>query len=225
MSKLTIEVCATMLALALAGTSAAQTSGNTDPNLTSGNTNPNQTSGATEPGRTSGATDTRDTSSPPATTSALSPGQARVADKFAAPFATLAGSRDNAVALATALRTGSTATLTYTSIGREGTTTTTTVTITPPTKPMGWGNVSRSLALAQFALSKAGITNPTGADLQAALQGGSITTADGKTVVLTGVLQQRADGMGWGRIAQSYGTTMGAVNRGIKAPTAAIAAT
>jgi len=97
--------------------------------------------------------------------------------------------------------------------------TTTTTTITPPTQPMGWGNVKHSLALAQFSLKQAGITNPTGAQLQAALQGGAVTTADGKTVALAGVLQQRADGMGWGQIAHSYGTTMGAVNRGIKAPT------
>ena len=157
--------------------------------------------------------------------SATSPGQVRVADKFSAPFVTLAGSRENAVALATALRTGSTATLTYTSIAADGTPITTTVLIEPPTKPMGWGNVSHSLALAQFALNQAGISNPTGAQLKVALEGGSFTTADGKTVTLAGVLQQRADGMGFGRIAQSYGTTMGAVNRGIKAPATTVATT
>jgi len=156
----------------------------------------------------------------PATTSdtTTSPGQTRVAGKFASPFATLAGSRENAVALATALRTGSPATLTYTSVGPKGTTITKTITITPPTKPMGWGNVSHSLALAQFALSQQGISNPTGPQLQAALNGGTFTTADGKSVTMAGVLQQRADGMGWGKIAQTYGTTMGAVNHGLKAP-------
>jgi hypothetical protein len=158
-------------------------------------------------------------SAPPTTSSTTTaPGQTRVAGKFASPFATLAGSRDNAVALATALRTGSPATLTYTSTGPRGTTITKTLTITPPTKPMGWGNVSHSLALAQFALSQQGISNPTGPQLQAALTGGSFTTADGKTVAMTGVLQQRADGMGWGQIAHSYGTTMGSVNHGLKAP-------
>jgi hypothetical protein len=156
----------------------------------------------------------------PATTSDTtgSPGQTRVAGKFGAPFATLAGSRENAVALATALRTGSPATLTYTSTGPRGTTITKTITITPPTKPMGWGNVSHSLALAQFALAQQGISNPTGPQLQAALNGGTLTTADGKSVTMAGVLQQRADGMGWGKIAQSYGTTMGAANHGLKAP-------
>ena len=162
-------------------------------------------------------------SSSASTTSLTSPGQTKVADKFAAPFVTLAGSRENAVALATALQTGSPATLTYTSTAADGTVTTTTVTITPPTKPMGWGNVSHSLALAQFALNQNGITNPTGAQLQAALNGGTFKTADGTTVTLAGVLQQRSDGMGWGRIAQSYGTTMGAVNRGIKAPITTVA--
>ncbi len=100
-----------------------------------------------------------------------------------------------------------------------------TVEITPPTKPMGWGNVSHSLALAQVALNQQGITNPTGAELRAALDGGTIMTADGRSVTFAGVLQQRADGMGFGRIAQSYGTTMGAVNRGIKAPATSVAMT
>jgi len=162
-------------------------------------------------------TDPSSTAPPTLSDTTTSPGQIRVADKFAAPFAALAGSRENAVALATALRTGSPATLTYTSVGPKGTTITKTITITPPTKPMGWGNVSHSLALARFALAQQGISNPTGPQLQAALNGGTITTADGKTVTMAGVLQQRADGMGWGKIAQSYGTTMGAVNHGLKA--------
>ncbi|HEY3178548.1 MAG TPA: hypothetical protein VGL25_06675 [Casimicrobiaceae bacterium] len=168
---------------------------------------------------------TADPSVTSSTTTPAAAGQTLVAGKIAHPFVTLAGSQENAVALANALRTGTPATLTYTSTDGNGQVTTTTGTITPPTKPMGWGNVSHSLALAQFALNQQGITNPTGAELQAALQGGSITTADGKTVALTGVLQQRADGMGWGRIAQTYGTTMGSVNRSIKAPATAITAT
>lgn len=136
----------------------------------------------------------------------------------------MAGSEDNAVALATALRTGTTANLTFTSTSPTGETTQTTTELTIPTKPMGWGNVSHALALAQLSLRQTGIENPTAADLQAALDGGTVTTADGKTVVLAGVLQQRAQGMGWGQIAKTYGTTMGAVNRGVKASTATVAA-
>ena len=142
---------------------------------------------------------------------------------MATPFAALAGSQDNAVALATALRTGTTANLTFTSTSSTGESTQTTTAITIPTKPMGWGNVSHALALGQFALRQAGIVNPTAADLQAALDGGTVTTADGKSVTLAGVLQQRASGMGWGAIAKTYGTTMGAVNRGLKAPTTSVA--
>jgi hypothetical protein len=194
-----MKICATMVALLSAGMAAAQITAGTGEQVVA--------------------------PPPISATIVASPGQASVADKVAAPFVTLAGSRENAVALATALRNGSTATLTYTSIAVDGTTMTTTVTIVPPTKPMGWGNVSHSLALAQFALDQAGISNPTGAQLQTALQGGSFTTSDGRTLTFAGVLQQRADGMGWGRIAQSYGTTMGAVNRGIKTPATAVATT
>jgi hypothetical protein len=186
-------------ALLAAGMVSAQT--------TTGTTSSGTTDGA---GAIAGAT--------PTSTTSLSAGQMRVAGRVAAPFATIAGSSDNAVALATALRTGTVATLNSTSTASDGTTTTTSTTITPPTKPMGWGNVSHSLALAQVALTKAGVTQPTNADLQAALIGGDAVGADGKTVTLTGVLQQRAGGMGWGGIAASYGTTMGAVNRALHAP-------
>ena len=151
----------------------------------------------------------------------LSSGQQKVATRFASPFATLAGSQENAIALATALRTGTAATLTYTTIV-DGKPVTITETLTPPTKPMGWGNVSHALALAQYSLTQAGITQPTAAELQAALVGGKITTSDGKVVMLDGVLTQRASGMGWGQIARSEGTTMGAVNHALKAPTTVV---
>ena len=91
-------------------------------------------------------------------------GQTQAVTRVAAPFATLAGSTDNAVALATALRTGSAATLTTTSVDAAGVEVTTTTTFTPPTKPMGWGNVSHALDLAQFALNDAGIASPTQAE-------------------------------------------------------------
>src|SRR5206468_554236 len=160
------------------------------------------------------------------TMTGLSPGQASVANKVAAPFSYIAGSPENAVALANALRTGTTATLSYTttSTGTDSQTTTSTSDITVPTRPMGWGNVSHALALASYSLRQAGIEQPTAAELQAALGGGAITNANGQTSTLTGVLQQRASGMGWGQIAQSYGTTMGAVNRSIRVPLAVTAA-
>lgn len=158
-----------------------------------------------------------------ATTPALSAGQMQVANKVASPFVTMAGSHENAVALATALRTGTTANLVFASSSPSGNTTQKAIELAIPTKPMGWGSVSHALALAQLSLRQAGIENPTAPQLQAALDGGSIKTADGKTVTLPGVLQQRAEGMGWGQIAKTYGTTMGALNRGLKAPATTVA--
>ena len=158
-----------------------------------------------------------------ATTPALSAGQMQVANKVASPFVTMAGSHENAVALATALRTGTTANLVFASSLPSGNTTQKAIELAIPTKPMGWGSVSHALALAQLSLRQAGIENPTAPQLQAALDGGSIKTADGKTVTLPGVLQQRAEGMGWGQIAKTYGTTMGALNRGLKAPATTVA--
>ena len=149
-------------------------------------------------------------------------GQVQVAGRIASSFANLAGSESNALALVNALRNGTNATLTYAvppppvatppvatpPATNPPTTTppppsTTTVTYDPPTGKMGWGNVKIALALAQDTLTRAGITNPTAAQLQAALNGGSVTVKnpDGTTTTTTlkGVLQMRADGMGWGR--------------------------
>src|SRR5258708_3812606 len=121
--------------------------------------------------------------------------------------------------------TGTTGTGTGTTGTGTGTgTSTTTTSFTPPTGKMGWGNVFISLALAQDVLTRAGITNPTAAQLQAALVGGDVTGADGKTVTLKGVLTMRADGMGWGQIAQATGTKLGPVVSAIKSQQGKVAA-
>ncbi|MGH8831327.1 MAG: hypothetical protein ACREXV_09555 [Polaromonas sp.] len=80
----------------------------------------------------------------------------------------------------------------------------------PATSTMGYGNVNIALSLAQTALAKEGITNPTPAQLAAALNGGTITTAKG-TVSMAGVLGQRSQGMGWGQIAKSMGVNLGSI--------------
>ena len=140
-------------------------------------------------------------------------GQALVASKIASNFASLAGSEENALALVNALRTGEPVNLTYAPTGTA--TTPTVVTLDPPTGNMGWGNVKISLALAQDQLARLGITNPTAQQLQAALNGGSVsvTNANGTTTTTTlrGVLQMRVDGMGWGEIAHAGGTKVGPV--------------
>lgn len=74
----------------------------------------------------------------------------------------------------------------------------------PPTGKMGYGNVDIALALAQKSLPE----NPTPEQLKAALIG---------TSAKPGILAQRADGQGWGQIAQSMGFKLGEVQRSAKA--------
>ena len=146
--------------------------------------------------------------------SATTKGSGAVTGKIAADFQSFAGSKENSTALVTGLRNGSEVTLTQT--GEPS------ATFTPATKPMGYGNVSTSLSLAKYQLAQQGITNPTPEQLQTALNGGTITY-NGKTVEYQGVLQMRADGMGWGQIAQQFGTKLGPVVSGMKAQNAHIA--
>ncbi len=74
----------------------------------------------------------------------------------------------------------------------------------PPTGKMGYGNLNIALALAQESLPE----NPTPEQLKAALIG---------TSAKPGVLALRADGQGWGQIAQSMGFKLGEVMRSPKA--------
>ena len=132
--------------------------------------------------------------------------------RLVATFTSLAGSTANAESLVQGLRTGSSITLVSAS--------NTTTTFSPATKAMGWGNVKIALALAQAELTTAGITNPTPADIQAALNGGKVTSGT-TTTTLTGVLTQRADGLGWGQIARADNLKLGTVVSGVSKPTAA----
>lgn len=147
-------------------------------------------------------------------------GEGAVAGKISSDFMDFAGSQKNADALVTGLRSGGAITLT--SPGTGGTTTSTT--FTPPTGKMGYGNVYTSLALAKQNLAAAGITDPSAAQIQAALMGGTVTAPNGQTTTLTGVLQLRAQGMGWGQIAQQYGYKLGPVISGMKSSNASLAA-
>ncbi len=107
------------------------------------------------------------------------------------------------------MRTGGEITLTATVNGQVATTK-----FTPSTSLQGYGNVFISLALAQQELAAQGITHPTAAEIQAALDGGSIivgTGATAKTVQLTGVLVLRASGEGWGQIANQLDVKLGRV--------------
>jgi hypothetical protein len=78
---------------------------------------------------------------------------------------------------------------------------------------MGYGNVDTALSLAQGTLATHGIQKPSPEQIEAALNGGTITTKTGETIALKGVLQQRASGMGWGQIAQVNGFKLGELKR------------
>jgi hypothetical protein len=152
--------------------------------------------------------------------SLASANQGAVSGRISSDFSTFAGSTANADALVTGLRTGTAVTLT----SMDAKSVTTSTTFTPPTGKMGYGNVYTSLALARQQLAGAGITEPTAQQLQAALVGGTVTTSTGQTVTLTGVLELRAQGMGWGQIAQSYGYKLGPVISGMKASNTKVSA-
>jgi hypothetical protein len=146
--------------------------------------------------------------------------QGAVSDRISSDFSTFAGSTQNSDALVSGLRNGTSVTLTATDA--KGTTTSTT--FTPPTGKMGYGNVYTSLALAKQNLAAAGITNPTPEQLQASLVGGTVTASNGQTTTMTGVLELRSQGMGWGQIAQQYGYKLGPVISGMRASNAALTA-
>lgn len=142
-------------------------------------------------------------------------GTQRVQTRMVSEFSAFAGSETNAESLVTGLRSGTPITLTSPSSGG----TITMLTFDPPTRPMGHGNVFISLALARQQLSGYGITDPAPQEIQAALTGGTITTGSGATtttITLKGILTQRAEGMGWGAIANANGMNLGQVVSGLK---------
>ena len=143
-------------------------------------------------------------------------------DRLVERYAELAGDEASAEALVTNLREGGEFTVTTTETrtvvdadgnpvldanGNEQTeTVTVTETIENPNGPMGWGEVNITLAMAERLLESGEF-----ADLQTALTGSSITDAEGNTLTVDGVLQLRADGMGWGKIAQEYDFKLGSI--------------
>jgi hypothetical protein len=134
----------------------------------------------------------------------------------------------------TALRTGGdftvTSTVTRQATNPDGTLATNpdgtpkmeTVTVETPIAnangPMGWGEVDHSLGLAQ-ALVDGGKAASFDEALLGTATTTTVTNADGTTTTTTtysgGILQMRADGMGWGQIAKELGfKSLGEVKSG-----------
>ena len=112
-------------------------------------------------------------------------------DALIEKYTPLAGSEANAKTLVSGLREGKQFTL-------DGTT------FNPPTGKLGNGEVNIALSLADAKLRDQGITSPTSAQLNAALIGDAAHP---------GILALRADGQGWGQIAQTMGIKLGDVMR------------
>jgi hypothetical protein len=143
--------------------------------------------------------------------------QARIISEFSE----LAGSEANARSLVAGLRQGSEITLTMpASGGKPGTATR----FTPPTRSLDYGDVRISLALARAQLAQLGIDRPTPAQIKAVLAGGGVATrVSGQATtpyLLPGVLQLRAGGIGWAKIADTMGVTLGPAMNGIAHPAA-----
>ena len=79
----------------------------------------------------------------------------------------------------------------------------------PATSRPETGDARIAQQLAKTELAQAGITHPTQAQMQAALNGGTVTRANGTKVVFKGVVTQHQSGMGWGQIANSLGVKLG----------------
>lgn len=133
------------------------------------------------------------------------------AEKLVTRFSTFTGSDENAASLVNGLRTGSEITLTDS--GAAGSTGGST-TFVSPTRPMGYGNIRIALSLAEARLNSEGYPQPTAEQLQTALLGDTSGTATQSSSQTQGILQMRADGMGWGQIANSMGFKLGAVMSG-----------
>jgi hypothetical protein len=125
-------------------------------------------------------------------------------DRLVDQFTRFAGSKSNAEALVNGLRNDQEVKLT----SAQGS-----ASFTPNTDKMGFGNVKIALSLAKATLAEQGIKRPTPVQIEAALNGGTVTNSAGKQVTLTGILTQRASGMGWGKVAQANGFKLGEVLR------------
>lgn len=136
-------------------------------------------------------------------------------------FSVFAGSEANARSLVAGLRQGNEITLTVPATGGQPGTETR---FTPPTRPMDYGNVSISLALAREQLAQLGVTRATPSQIKAVLAGGGVASrVSGRATtpyLLPGVLQMRAGGMGWAKIADTMGVTLGPAMSGNAHPAA-----
>ena len=145
----------------------------------------------------------------PAALEAVSSAEQQSQARLIAEFSGFAGSDANARSLITGLRQGEEITLIAPgSPGHPGAETR----FAPPTRPMDYGNVRIALVLAREQLAQLEITQPTPSQISAVLAGGGIASrTNGRAAtpyLYPGVLQMRAGGMNWSKIAATMGITL-----------------
>jgi len=152
----------------------------------------------------------------PQATGSATGSESQAESRIVANFTDFAGSEINARGLITGLRQGSEITLTAPGpYGKSATITR----FALPTRPMDYGNVRTSLTLAREQLAQLGISKPTPVQIKAVLAGGAVTSRGATrstSVLLPGVLQMRAHGMGWHKIADSMGVKLDDAKAGTK---------
>lgn len=116
-------------------------------------------------------------------------------ERLVTEFMPLVGSRAETQALVSSLRDGRLAGATDAAIPAAA------------TAPLSYGETRFALKLAQGRLAQDGVTQPSTAQLEAALYGGTLDSATGPKV-LAGVLPQHDRGVSWGSLAQDVGMTV-----------------
>lgn len=155
----------------------------------------------------------RDAAVPVGAGGAVTPAEPKSQAQLVRDFSVFAGSDANARSLVTGLLQGTEIVLAPGS-GQPGPATR----FVPPTRPMDYGNVRIALVLAREQLDQLGIVRPSPAHIKSVLAGGGVAKrAHGRVatpVLLPGVLQMRASGMSWQKIAGTMDVPLAQVMSG-----------
>jgi hypothetical protein len=116
-------------------------------------------------------------------------------ERLVTEFTPLVGNRAETEALVTSLRNGRPASHADAAVAAAA------------SAPLSYGETRYALKLAQGRLAQDGVTQPSTAQLQAALYGGTLDLPAGSRV-LAGVLPQHDRGVSWGNLAQDVGMTV-----------------
>lgn len=144
-----------------------------------------------------GAASTAATAAPAPTATSPAPSPTPESSRLAERFAMFAGSKANADALVSGMRSGSSITLVTSGSDRQ----VSLAGFTPPAA-MTDAQIQSALANAQRSLTRLGIQKPNAEQIQAALIGGEVTQPNGNVAVVQGQFQVAGVQPASGRVAQ-----------------------